>query len=183
MSNFFPLNQASRAVLLRLINLANSLDLPPNFMSLGTPRTLTPPEQAEHGYNTEVVLTANPGATHVGQRAVYYDRLDIGEVFKRYAKVPVAAPFENSIEALTQINSLYGLEIDPSEIVGIMAIDYSVRITIRDSYLWKPGSFIEVGVNVDEAELARIENFTNRIWQYTNFDFPAIITLPLGDFQ
>lgn len=181
--SFIPLNDTSRRLLLKLINRANGLQLQDNFLAIDPPRNLSAPDRAEYGHNTSVLLTANPGATHEGNRTVYYDRLDIGQVFQKYPKVPVMQPFANSFEALAQINDLYGLSIEPDEIVGIQAIDYSVRITIRDSYLWLPGSYIEVGVNIDEALLVDIEDFTNRIWIFTNFDFPPIITLPMGDFQ
>jgi hypothetical protein len=181
--SFTPLNDTSRRLLLKLINKANSLQLPDTFLDLGDPLPLSPPEQAEYGHNTKVLLTANPGATHLGTETVYYDRLDIGQVFQKYPKVPVTQPFANSFEALTQINELYGLVIDPNEIVGIQAIDYAVRITIRDSYLWLPGSYIEVAVNINEALLVDIEDFTHRLWTFTNFDFPPIITTPMGDYQ
>lgn len=180
---FIPLNDTSRRLLLKLINRANGLQLPDNFLEISTPSLLSPPDQAEYGYNTKATLTANPGATHLGTEVVYYDRLDIGQVFQKYPKVPVMNPFNNSFEALTQINELYGLSLEPDEIVGIQAIDYSVRITIRESYLWLPGSYIEVGVNIDEALLVDIEDFSNRIWTFTNFDFPPIITAPMGDYQ
>lgn len=181
MSGFIPLNDESKKLLVKLINRQNGLDLPDSFLDYGLPRTLTPPEKAEYQRNTEVVLTARPGATHERTQKIYYDRLDIGKVFDRFVKVPVLQPFANSVDVLEQINSLYGLHLVSDEIVAIQAVDHSVRLTIRDSYLWLPGSFIEIGVRVDEAVLVEIEDFNNRIWQFTNFEFADIIRLPVGN--
>lgn len=181
MSNRINFNAPSNQLLVTLLNRAHGSDLPVSMFSWGTPRSLTTPEQAEHGRNTEIVLTAIPESGYEGTKTIYYNRIDLGRLFRDANRVAVDAEFANSTDALAQVNTKYGLAIDPSEIVAINAMNFEVAIEITNSLVYLPGSRIVVAVGIEEGQLVDFEEAIDALWNFTNFGFPPIATTPLGD--
>lgn len=167
-------SKPSRELLMDLLNYAHGYDLPYAMLTFGTPRTLSAPDQAEFGRNTELILTAAPNSGYDNEVVLHYNRIDLGRLFSNATLVGVDAPFNNSVEALALVNAKYGLNISTSEIVNINAVDQRVAIEITQSEVYVPGSRIVVANNVDEQIVLDFEDTTNRLWQFTNFEFPPI---------
>lgn len=172
-------SKPSRELLVDLLNYAHGYDLPYAMFTFGTPRTMSVPEQAEFGRNTELKLIAAPGSGYDNEVTLRYNRIDLGRLFRNAVLVGVDENFTNSIEALALVNAKYGLSIAANEIVSINAIDYEVAIEITQSEVYLPGTRIVVAINVDEQVILDFEDATNRLWQFTNFDFPPVANVPL----
>ena len=172
-------SKPSRELLVDLLNYAHGYDLPYAMFTFGTPRTLSAPDQAEFGRNTELKLSAAPGSGYEGDVVLHYNRIDLGRLFRNAVLVGVDENFNNSIEALALINAKYGLNIAPSEIVSINAIDYQVAIEITQSEVYLPGTRIVVAINIDEQIILDFEDAVDRLWHFTNFEFPPVANTPL----
>lgn len=179
MSSRINFNKPSDQLLLDLLNYTHGTMLPVGAFTWGQPKALTAPEQLEHLRNTSVEITAHPGSGYEGSTTIYYNRIDLGRLFRNAFKVGVDSNFNNSLEALALINEKYGLAIAPSEIVSINAMDFEVAIEITNSLAYVPGSRIIVAINVDEGLVIDFEEAVDRLWNFTNFTFPPIANQPL----
>jgi hypothetical protein len=179
MSMRINFSKPSRELLIDLLNYAHGYDLPYAMFTFGVPRTLSAPEQAEYGRNTELRLEAAPNSGYDNHVDVRYNRIDLNRLFKNAVLVGVDENFNNSMEALALVNAKYGLSIAPSEIVSINAVDFQVAIEISQSEVYLPGTRIVVAINIDEQIILDFEDATDRLWHFTNFQFPPVANIPL----
>lgn len=161
-------NKPSSAVLLDVINLRNpGANLVPTEVLLKTAVPELTPQ-----YNT-VVDIVGLNNRFASRKRLRYSRFQLTDLFDG-SEILVPDEFRTIQHALNLVNQHYAVLIEPHEVThGTIGLDGSIRITIRDSYLFNNGSSIVI--KPTSTELTRLEDFADRIHRLANITLPAAI--------
>lgn len=110
------LAKASDILLLEEINLKNVNKFTRNVLDFGLPVVTT-----EQGRNTKIRINAAKGSQYSGWQDVWYNRLDIAELFSRFGHNQVELPrskVSTSVDAVRLLNTIYGLALSDNEVVS-----------------------------------------------------------------
>lgn len=173
MSRLIYLNRPSLEVVVDIINVSNPNTVTAADISLERVTSLVPANVPLINKNTRAVIKTTDGSNFVGERTVFYNRLDIGILFGGVdAGIPV--DIDSTQHALSLLNEYYGLAIAEDEIdLSQQVIDGMVDIIITKSLVYVPGSKVRLASNGD---LVWFENAVDLYHEYVNFTLYTALT-------
>lgn len=119
MNQYLNLNLPSRQLILDEVNKANGTSLRLNQVIIGVPKPVVMP----NGMNTEIEISARPGALVMGDIYFNYTRLHLRELFNKLGTLHVPWPGlphtqpANTHRLIPHLNERYGLELRPEDIL------------------------------------------------------------------
>lgn len=116
--------------------------LVPSLCSIGDPTTVS------GFFDTRVKLTAAPTADVGGSHSIYYARFPLSEAFLNQDTSTIVGAGNTIHSRLGAINSLYGMNLAPRDIVDGPVANGSPGFTLKaaaTSYLFAPGSEVLIG--------------------------------------
>jgi len=135
------------------------------------------------GQNTYVTVTANNNvAPYQGSVQIFYNRLSLADLPKLVTLSIQAPEFSNSHDILPYINERFGLNLEPSDIVLVDAVDMvtykTVTLTAEETSLGWIGT---VDVSVKQGDIP-LENYLVNT-ALPGFQYPTpYATLPFAQF-
>lgn len=172
-------SKSSRELLIDMLNHKQGQLIPISIVDFGIPVALTAPEQAEHGTNTVIRLSAKPLSGYTGDVDVYYNRVDLHKLFREVGVVGVDAAFSTLEEALALINQKYGLAISINELVPTTVTNSTVILRIAQSEVFQPNTQIVVSNDIKEQTAVDLESQIAAIEHVTYVVAPTVINAPL----
>lgn len=172
MSNYLPLDRSSIELLLQLVNVRNNITPPLTLSSvtIDPPISLTPTQVNFYQRNTRATVRALPDTAYKGDRIVYYNRIDIVQLFGQ-TQVPVDDEFETAEEALGLLNTKYGLAIDSNDLSDLeLTPSGDVILTTGSSYVYMPNKTITI---LGIGDLLELERQADEFWHYVNYILPS----------
>jgi hypothetical protein len=122
------LAKTSKVLLLEEINLKNGNQFAITDLDFGIPAVTT-----EQSRNTKVRINSSANSQYSGWQDVWYNRLDIDELFRRFGASIVELPsggVNNYLDVLHLLNLTYGLAIQDDEVVDTPIVNNQIDLTI-----------------------------------------------------
>lgn len=112
-------------------------------ISIGSPAASSDPRA-----NSQVVVSALPGSGYGGSITLYYNRRTLASVFSNTAWLLPTISSDTTIKALIpQINSAYGVNLDPTDVVDAPVKAGATSLTLQaasTSYVFQPGDALKL---------------------------------------
>lgn len=137
------------AALLKAINYEQGLTLNETQVSFGDPTVET------GYYDTGVVLTARSSWLYAGSKKLTYNRFTLADAFEGKSLLKPAGAFTSTHDWLPKINEVFGLQLEPRDIVLASVPANQPWMILRvapTSYLYRPGSLVTFGDPANDFE-------------------------------